>query len=450
MPPGDDVTSARADVTRHDPEVAAGTLAEATVGVASDPPEPAPRGSKLRFALILGGLTAFGPLSVDMYLPALPQLTTALGTSSAQAQLTLTTVLLGLAFGQLIAGPVSDAVGRRGPLLVGVSLYTVVSVLCAVAVSVEQLTVLRLVQGLSAAAGMVIARAAIRDLYSGAEATRFFSALMLVTGLAPILAPVIGGGVLTYTTWRGVFVVLAGFGALLLAVVAFALPETKPQRWRQPLKWRATARTFGMLLRTRSFLGNALAAGFGIAVMFAYVSGSSYVLQDVYGMSPQAFALTFGLNSVGLVACGQINGLLAGRVATEQQLLGRALIAATVSGAVLVTTVAAGLPLVAVLAAMFVLISCMGFVMPNAAMLALADHREVSGSASALLGACQFVIGALAAPLVGLGGVESALPMALVMFGVALAATVTWWALGRRRHTPAPVTVARGPGRDAV
>ncbi|MBA8826743.1 DHA1 family bicyclomycin/chloramphenicol resistance-like MFS transporter [Saccharopolyspora lacisalsi] len=400
-------------------------------------------GRKARFALILGGLTAFGPLSIDMYVPALPQLTADLGATSSAAQLTLTAVLLGLGFGQLVAGPVSDSVGRRKPLMTGLAVYILASVLCALSGSVYALAALRFLQGFGAAAGMVIARASVRDLYSGVEVARFFSALMLVTGLAPILAPVIGGQVLTYTNWRGVFVVLTVFAVVLMTVAAFALPETKPREWRQPARLGATFTTFGRLLTRPSFLGNALAAGLAMAAMFAYVSGSSFVLQDIYGLSPQTYGLVFGMNAVGLVAGGQINARLVGRVATESQLLLTALVSAATAGALLVTAVLTGMPLAVLLAALFVMISSLGFVMPNTTTIALADQREVSGSASALLGVCQFVVGALAAPLVGLGGTGSALPMALVMFGVVLASLVVYLTFGRRRERSAPIEPER-------
>lgn len=397
-------------------------------------------GRKTRFALILGGLTAFGPLSIDMYLPALPALTAELGASAAQSQFTLTMVLLGLAFGQLLAGPISDSIGRRKPLVVGLVVYIVASVLCALTGSVFALAGLRLLQGLGAAAGTVIARAAVRDLYSGVEAARFFSALMLVTGLAPILAPVLGGQVLRYTSWRGVFVVLTAFGVLLLLVAVLALPETKPREWRQPARVGPTFRTFGRLLAEPSFLGNALAAGLAMAAMFSYVSGSSFVLQGVYGMSPQTYSFTFGFNAVGLVLAGQVNARLVGRFASAARLLTAALLAASAAGAVLLASTLLALPLPFLLGALFVMIASLGFVMPNATMLALADYREISGSASALLGVSQFVVGATAAPLVGLGGVESAVPMAMVMFGVAVAATVVFLVLGQReRKRPEPV-----------
>lgn len=421
------MSDARArDTAAHDPTTDRPNTAEAST------PDNSTLRRKTRFALILGGLTAFGPLTIDMYLPALPQLTEELGASSAQGQLTLTAVLLGLAFGQLLAGPISDSVGRRKPLLVGLAVYLTASVLCAMSGDIYALTGLRALQGFGAAAGMVIARAAVRDLYSGVEAARFFSALMLVTGLAPVLAPVIGGQVLAHTTWRGVFVVLTCFAVVLLVVTSFALPETKPGEWRRPLRLGSTMRTFGGLLATPSFLGNALAAGLAMAAMFSYISGSSYVLQDIHGLSPQVYSLVFGLNAVGLVAGGQANARLVGRIATESQLLLTALISSAAAGLVLLGAVLLGLPLPVLLAALFVMIASLGFVLPNTTMLALAEHREVSGSASALLGVTQFVVGAMAAPLVGLGGVESALPMALVMFGVVLASLTVYLALGRR------------------
>lgn len=415
----------------------------------SDLPDNSGFRRKARFALIFGGLTAFGPLSIDMYVPALPALSQELGASSSQAQLTLTAVLLGLAFGQLVAGPLSDSIGRRRPLLVGLALYVVASVLCAVSGSVYALAGLRALQGFGAAAGVVVARASVRDLYSGVEAARFFSALMLVTGLAPILAPVIGGQVLTYTTWRGVFGVLTGFGLLLVLVSAFGLPETKPHRWRQPMHLGATFRTFGYLLTKPSFLGNALAAGLAMSAMFAYISGSSFVLQDIYQLSPQTYGLVFGMNAIGIVAGGQVNARLVGRVATESQLLLTALISASVAGAVLVATALIGLPLPFLLAALFVMIASLGFVLPNTTLLALADHREISGSASALLGVCQFLVGALAAPLVGLGGVGSALPMVLVMFCVVLASLTVYLTLGRRTSRPAPSREAESTSAHA-
>ncbi|TCP46843.1 DHA1 family bicyclomycin/chloramphenicol resistance-like MFS transporter [Tamaricihabitans halophyticus] len=391
------------------------------------------RRRKLRFALILGGLTALGPLSIDMYLPALPTIAGDLSTSASSVQLTLTACVIGIALGQIIAGPLSDSLGRRKPLLVGLAIYTALSIGCAVAPTVETLMLFRALQAIGAAAGIVIARAAVRDLFSGKAMTRFFSNLMLVTGLAPILAPVIGGQVLQFTTWRGVFVILAAFGAILFAVVAFGLPETLPTARRAPARIGGTLRVFGGLLTDRMFIGYGLACGLMFASIFAYISGSSFVLQDLYGLSPQAYSLVFGLNSIGLVAFGQINGRIVGRF-SERGLLRTGLILASIGGIGLVIAAVSGAGLAGLLPPLFLLISGNGFVMPNATALVLGANPKTAGSASALLGVLQFVVGGLAAPLVGLGGQSSALPMALVMAGLAIAALIAFTLIAR----PAP------------
>src|SRR6266702_68425 len=256
---------------------------------------------------ILGALTAFGPLSIDMYLPALPSLSRDFGTGASPVQLTLSACLLGLALGQAIAGPISDSLGRRRPLYAGLAAYAAASALCVVAPSVTVLTGLRLVQGLGGAAGIVIARAIVRDLHSGVAAARFFSLLMLVTGLAPILAPILGGLLLRFTSWRGVFIVLAVIGTLLLLSAATSLGETLPPERRQSGGIRITLATFYRLLTNRSFIGYALPCGLAFAAMFAYISGSPFVLQTSYGISPQLFSIIFGTNAFGLVTAGLVN-----------------------------------------------------------------------------------------------------------------------------------------------
>jgi DHA1 family bicyclomycin/chloramphenicol resistance-like MFS transporter len=379
------------------------------------------RAARARLALILGGLTAFAPLSIDMYLPALPELSDDLGASASAVQLTLTACLAGLARGQLVAGPLSDRFGRRRPLLAGVGAYTIASLLCSAAPTVWTLAGMRLVQGATGAAGIVIARAIVRDLHSGAAAVRFFSMLMLVTGLAPIFAPVIGGQILTVTSWRGIFVLLATIGAVLALAAAFGLRETLPSVRRREGGLRATARTLRALLADRRFTGYALASGLAFGAMFTYISGSPFVLQEIYGASPQLFSAVFAANSVGLVALGQLNGRLAGRVPADR-MLRIGVTSMAISGAVLFAVVAiGGLPLAALLIPLWVLVSSMGLVFPNTTALALADHPEVAGSASALLGVLQFMIGAAAAPLAGIAGTGTAVPMGAVMALLTLA-----------------------------
>jgi Bcr/CflA subfamily drug resistance transporter len=274
----------------------------------ASPPES--RAQRARRVLILGGLTAFGPLSLDMYLPALPALARGFSAAESEVQLTLTACVLGIAIGQVLAGPLSDTLGRRRPLMAGLALYTAASLLCAAAPAVPALTAFRLLQGFGAAAGIVIARAVVRDLHSGTAAARYFSMLMLVAGSAPILAPVIGGQVLRVTSWRGVFVVLGLFGAALLVASALGLRETLPADRRRSGELRDTLRTFGGLLTDRVFLGYALASGFAFAALFSYISGSPFVLQQLFGLSPQQFSAVFAMNAVGIVVSGQVNGRL--------------------------------------------------------------------------------------------------------------------------------------------
>ncbi|WP_410642055.1 multidrug effflux MFS transporter [Amycolatopsis sp. lyj-346] len=386
------------------------------------------RRAQLKFVLVLGGLTAFGPLSIDMYLPALPRMATDLHAADSTVQLTLSAFIAGLALGQLVLGPLSDALGRRRPLIAGLVLYVVGSVLCAVSPDALLLVAARFVQSLGAAAGIVIARATVRDLFSGTAMTKFFSTLMLVSGLAPILAPLIGGQLLNWTSWRGVFVVLTAFGALLLAVVVFFLPE--PSASRSPARLGQVMRTYGRLARDRSFAGYALASGLLFASMFAYISGSSFALQGVYGLSPQAYSVVFGVNGVGIVLAGQLNGRLVGRV-RERVLLLAGLLLGVAGGVFVLASAVFRAPLAVLLVSLFLLVSSIGLVMPNASSLALAPHARSAGAASALLGVLQFAVGAVATPLAGLGGPGTAVPMAATMAGFAVLALVAYLVLAR-------------------
>jgi len=389
-------------------------------------------GGRVRLLLILGALSAFAPLSIDMYLPALPALGRGFGATASQAQFTLSACLLGLALGQMIAGPLSDALGRRRPLLTGVAAYAAASLLCVIAPSVGLLVLLRFIQGLAGAAGIVIARAIVRDRYSGIAAARYFSLLMLVNGLAPILAPIIGGQLLRVTSWRGVFVTLALIGVVLLLATARGLPETLAPADRHTCGIPATLVTFRRLLADRSFVGYALSSGFAFAAMFAYIAGSPFVLQDIYGVSPQLFSVVFGVNALGIIAASQINGRLVGR-APLRRLLAIGVGLTALGGLALLAVVVGRVGLVGVAPALFVVVASQGLVLPNATTLALSGHPRTAGSASALLGVLQYSIGAAAAPLVGIGGAASALPMAVVIAVLASAALATVMALPQSR-----------------
>lgn len=256
-------------------------------------PQPLNRKRRLWMASVLGSLVAFGPLSLDMYLPALPLLSEDMQTSTSMVQLSLTACLVGLSVGQLFAGPISDVRGRRIPLLIGLLIYAVSSMLCAVAPSIWTFVLLRFVQGLAGAAGIVIARAMVRDMYEGSEMTKFFALLMLVNGVAPIAAPIFGSQLLHFTTWEGVFVVLCLIGVMMFFVVMFGLPETLPLERRSKAGITHTLSTFGRLIKDRTFMGYAMAQGLITAAMFAYIAGSPFVLQDIFGVSPICAVLTY-------------------------------------------------------------------------------------------------------------------------------------------------------------
>ncbi|MFJ2647133.1 multidrug effflux MFS transporter [Streptomyces sp. NPDC087420] len=378
---------------------------------------PTARRAGLLVTLVLGGLTALPPLSMDMYLPALPDVTGSLAAPAATVQITLTACLMGMALGQIVVGPMSDRWGRRRPLLLGMVVYVLATALCAVAPNVELLIGVRLLQGLAGSAGIVIARAVVRDLYDGVEMARFFSTLMLISGVAPIIAPVIGGQVLRLTEWRGIFVVLTVIGALLTFVVWKWLHETLPEERRHSGGVGEALRTMRGLLADRVFTGYMLAGGLAFAALFAYIAASPFVVQEIYGASPQMFSLLFGVNSVGLIAVGQINGkLLVGRVSLDRVLgFGLAVILLAGVALLLMTTGVFGtVGLFPVAAGLFVLMSAMGLAMPNTNAQALMRTPHAAGSASALIGTSSFLIGAVASPLVGIGGEGTAAPMALV------------------------------------
>ncbi|MEU1704453.1 multidrug effflux MFS transporter [Streptomyces sp. NPDC005706] len=403
-----------------------------SAGTARPAAGTAPAG--LLLVLLLGGLTATTPLAMDMYLPSLPEVTRTLHAPAATVQLTLTACLAGMALGQLVVGPMSDRWGRRRPLLAGLAVYLVATALCALAPNVETLVGLRLAQGLAGSAGIVIARAVVRDLFDGLAMARFFSSLMLVSGVAPIVAPLIGGQILRVTDWRGVFVVLTVAGAALTALVWARLPETLPPARRHQGGVGEALRAMRGLLADAPFSGYLLAGGFAFASLFAYVSASPFVVQEIYGASPQTFSLLFGLNSVGLMITGQINGkLLVGRVALEKVLaVGLAVTVLAAAALLLMSTGAFGeAGLVPVAAALFVLMSALGITLPNAQSLALLRTRHAAGSASALLGTSSFLIGAVASPLVGVAGEHTAVPMAVVQLTGALVAVACFVGLCR-------------------
>lgn len=390
------------------------------------------RSSRLWIVLVLGSLASFGPLSLDMYLPALPVLANDLHTTTSLAQMSLTACMLGLSIGQLIAGSVSDVRGRRMPLLIGLVIYAISSVLCMFSPTIWVFLGLRFVQGMAGAAGIVISRAIVRDMYEGVELTKFFALLMLVNGSAPILAPIVGGQILQFTSWRGVFLVLSLIGVVMLFATVFGLKETHPPERRSKGGLTNTLRTFGGLLTDRMFMGYALTQGLVFAGMFAYISGSPFVLQDIFGVSPQIFSLCFAINGLGVIIAGQITGKLAGKVSNPRLLAGGLAIAAF-GGLLLLISTLIGAGLYAILAAFFFIVSSVGPVSVATSSLALQNQGKTAGSAAALLGLLSFIIGGLVAPLVGIGGSQTAVPLGIIIAVMEIGAILCFILLTRKK-----------------
>ncbi|WP_304455832.1 multidrug effflux MFS transporter [Nocardiopsis sp. YSL2] len=373
--------------------------------------------------MVLGVLTATGPLATDMYLPAFPQITEELGASESQVGLTLTAMMLGLAVGQLVIGPMSDAFGRRTPLLIGVAVFTVTSVLCVFVPNVTLFIGLRFVQGMAGAAGAVIGRAVVRDLFKGDDAVRFFSRLALVMMLAPLLAPLAGAQLLLVGPWQVSFWVLAGMSAISFVLVLVWLPESLPAHERRPQGPRRLARTVGGLVRQPRFMGPVLTLGLSFGMLFTYVSAFSFVSQNEFGASPQTYAWLFAINSLGMMAGTQTNGLLVGRVETLRR-LGLGLLLALVSVVTLLVLALSGVATLWVTVGLLALMMfSVGFIFPNSTVTALDGQPvAVAGTASALMGAMQFTLGGGVAALAGMtpSGEASLVSMAVVMAGASV------------------------------
>ena len=363
---------------------------------------------------LLAAIVAIAPMSIDMYLPGLPELQRHFATDAASTQLTLSAYFIGMALSQLVYGPVSDRFGRRPPLLFGIGLYVLASLGCVFAPSIGALIALRFLQALGGAAGMVLVRAMVRDCYPPQEMARISSMLLMVMGVAPILAPTVGGQILLALGWQAIFMVLVLYGAACWAGVALRLRETI--RERQPvLRLDDVMRTYLRMLRHRRFMGYALAGGIAQAGMFAYIAGSSFVFIDIYGLAPNQYAWMFGANAFGLIAAAQVNARLLRRVRSERLLQGA--LAANAFGSVLLTLAAAtgfgGLPLILVL--LFLSISSLGFSFPNSTAAAMAPFGDRAGTASALLGTLQSSFAAVSSAILGLLHDGTAVPMAAVM-----------------------------------
>src|SRR5215469_2319507 len=370
---------------------------------------------------VLGALSAFGPLAMDMYLPSTPTIAASLHAGQSLVQLTLSGCLAGLAVGQLVAGPVSDGMGRKRPLLIGVLAFTVLSVACAAAPDIWSLIVFRFLQGMAGAVGVVLSLAIVRDLYEGTELARVLASLMLVFGLAPVLAPVIGGQILRITSWRGVFGVLAAVGLVLLAASWF-LPETLPRERRTPPRFRQLIDDSRTLVRDRAYAGNTLAITFATAALITYISALPFIVEDAYHQSPQVFSLFFAINSVGLVAMAQLGARLVRHLPVARVVRASMLVMAGGAVAFLAAALTGGLPLIALLVPLFVFVASFGMFRPNGTALALAGQGSIAGTASAWLGALPFMLGAALSPLAGLGGEGGATVAGVLLAALSLLA----------------------------
>ncbi|WCM91654.1 multidrug effflux MFS transporter [Acidovorax sp. NCPPB 2350] len=395
----------------------------------------------LRMALVLGLLSAIGPFAIDMYLPALPEIGRGLGAQVGAVQWSLTVFFVSLGAGQLLYGPVSDRVGRKPPLFFGLGLFTLASVGCALATNIETLLALRFLQGLGAAAGMVVPRAVVRDLHTGHEAARLMSLLMLVFSVSPLLAPLAGSGVIALAGWRGVFWVVAGAALAGLVLVRSALPETLPPADRARGHLADVLRAYAQLLRDGHYLGLVFIGGCAMSGFFVYLAGSPFVLINHYGLTPTQYSLAFSFNAAAFFAMAQFNGVLSKRFGLAPIVK----VAATASGLVMAVLLAyylAGGDRLAVLIGLYFMASAlMGLVIPTTSVLALEAHGAIAGTASALMGTLQMLTGAVAMGLVGLFADGRPLPMVAGMAAGAFLGTVLCWAtLGRAR------AVGAGPG----
>ncbi|MGB9097211.1 multidrug effflux MFS transporter [Erwinia sp.] len=389
--------------------------------------------NRIGYAITLGLLAALGPLCIDLYLPALPSLAKDLQTPTATAQLSLTAGLIGLGLGQLIFGPMSDKFGRIKPLLISLVLLLIASVACALAQNINQLLLARLCEGLFGAGGAVLSRAIARDMYSGHELTRFFALLMLVNGLAPIAAPVMGGVLMAVLDWRGLFMVIAAIAALLFVLAKVKLTETLlPERRSQGSLFSAWA-ALGSVIKHRPFMGFCLTQGFMMSGMFAYIGASPFVLQQLYGLSPQAFSFCFAANGVGLILASQISARLSPLFGEYRVVKGALTLAFVASGSLLITGLSgAALPIV--LVALFFSVASNGAVGVAAASLAMQSQGHRAGSASAVMGVTMFTLGGIAVPVTGIGG-TSVLTMTATIFGCYMLAIIMFILLTKKPKT---------------
>jgi MFS transporter, DHA1 family, multidrug resistance protein len=375
----------------------------------------------LRFALLLAVFCALGPFTVDMYLSSFPQIMKFFGTNASMVQASLTSALIGLSIGQIVVGPLSDVHGRRKPLLFSMILFLFSSFGCALAPNVTIFIILRFVQGFSASAGLVIARAIVRDLYNGVELTKFFALLTTITSVTPLISPLAGSAVISFTSWIGVFILTGIVGIYLTIMTFWKVKETLSFEQRVSSNFQELLKNYKSLLLDRKFIGYGLASGVLYGGCFAYISGSPFIYQKIYGVSPQIFSILFALNGISLMLGAQLVKRLAGRIASHN-IFAIGLLSSLIASLAVLFVVLAHCPLSLLVISLFVFNASLGIVGPTSFTLAIESQGHIAGSASALLGILPFLLGSITSPLVGMAGEYSAIPLGVIIFITSLLA----------------------------
>ncbi|WFE14769.1 Bcr/CflA family efflux MFS transporter [Bacillus atrophaeus] len=388
---------------------------------------------RLALAFLLGMLAILGPLNIDMYLPSFPEIADDLSARASLVQLSLTACLIGLTIGQIIVGPVSDAKGRRKPLLICIFLFALSSLFCALSPNITTLVIARFLQGFTASAGLVLSRAIVRDVFTGRELSKFFSLLMVITAVAPMVAPMTGGAILLlpFATWHTIFHFLTLIGFILVLIIALRLKETLPPEKRIPSSIGTSVRTMGSLMKDRSFIGYALTVGFIHGGSFAYVSGTPFVYQDIYGVSPQVFSILFGINGLAIITGSFIIGRYGG-IIHEKSLLRIAVITAFIATAVLLTMTIVHGPLITLVISIFIYMITIGMVLTSTFTLAMENQGHRAGSASAMLGMLPLLLGSIVSPLVGINE-TTAIPMGAIMFITSVIGSLAFFKLTKQK-----------------
>ncbi|WKA59379.1 Bcr/CflA family efflux MFS transporter [Planococcus shenhongbingii] len=395
-----------------------------------------PTGKKrIGLALLLSMLGILAPLNIDMYLPSFPLIAEELNAHVSLVQMSLTACLIGLAVGQIIIGPLSDSQGRRKPLIISIFLFALSSLLCAIAPTIELLIIGRFLQGLTAAGGVALSKAVVSDVFTGREMTKFFALLMVINAVAPMAAPIAGGAILAlpFAGWESIFYFLGFLGLVMAVIIIFRLPETLPKEERMPSSLGASVRTMGSLMKTRPFIGYALVAGMIHGGSFAYVAGTPFVYQEIYGVTPQTFGLLFGINGIAMILGSYIIGKFGGIVSEHRLLQGAVFLASGATFLLLIMTIVEG-PLASIVTLIFIYMIAVGMTFTSSFTLAMHGQGHRAGSASAVVGMLPLVIGSLVSPLVGINE-TSAVPMGAILFGSSVLGLIVFFTLTGKKAT---------------